>query len=134
MTHNMTYLGISCKPISNKPLIIPRGSVQRYIERFIEKLKLCNIVTNMENRVILRPCKPGDKNYKMLSSSFLDLLREVCGKLVVDEDFAVERLSLKYFDEMNKFRLVCWEGCLVMYFIGGNNKSTLGTGVSIQEQ
>ena len=58
----MTHLSISCESIPHKPLIIPRSSVQRYVERFVEKLKLCNIVTNVENRVILRPCEPGDEN------------------------------------------------------------------------
>ena len=133
MTHNATHLGIPCKSISHKPLIMPRSTVQRNIERFIEKLKLCNIVTNMKHGVILWPSEPGHEIDKILSSAGFDLLREVGGKLVVDEDFAVERLSSKHFDESTKIRLVCWEGCLVMYLVGGNNKGTLGAGVSIEE-
>ena len=95
----MTNLSISCKSISHKPLIIPRSSVQRYIERFVEKLKLCNIVTNMENRVILRPCEPENESLKMIGSGTVALLGEVGCKLVVDKDFAVERLSSEHFDE-----------------------------------
>ena len=55
----MPYLSISCESVSHKPLIIGRSCVKRHIERLIEELIVCNIVTHMENRVILIPGEPG---------------------------------------------------------------------------
>ena len=92
----MHYLSISGETIPNKPLIIPGSSIQRNIERFVEKLKLCNIVTDMENRVILRPGEPEKVRNKKMMKHSVHLHGVVGGKLVVDEDLAVERLSTQH--------------------------------------
>ena len=81
---------------------MPRSCVQRDIKWFIEKLKLCYIVTNMEHRIILWPREPAQKIFKMFSQAGQYLLGEVGGKLVVEEDLAVERLGSECLTELKK--------------------------------
>ena len=100
----MHYLSISGETIPHKPLVVPGGSIQRNIERF----KLCNIMTYVENRVILRTSEPGKVKHKKIKEELVDLLGVVGGELVVDKDLAVERLSTQHRAQSDQIRLVGW--------------------------
>ena len=84
--HLTQYLGVPCKPVSHEPLIVSGSCVKGHVERFVEELVVCDIVADMNYRIILCSLEPALKldyiSLESLSLCFLftrkSLLRTDC--------------------------------------------------------